>query len=448
MNRFQRFVMRAPIGLYRVGLGGVLGSRFLLLEHVGRNSEQLRSTALEVLETGDDGAPVIASGFGESSQWYKNVSANHRHLMERGARLRHRVRPGLDRLAQRLALPRAPRSRGGRSRAYIFVQMLILVVLAVYAGHAADEDGQGFAITYAVLLAVLTLQWYGVRRVDAAEWSGITGRYIGGMAVLASAMVVSAFLDDDARLALWAVLVVVFVIGAIVQAAMAGETRMGMVATDSMSEQLGLFTIIVLGEVVVGVVDGLSETERDTLTIVTGLLALCVGFGFWWNYFDFAGRRVPRTDRPTMVAWLNTHLPMAAAIAAAGAGMIGLIEHAGDGRTPPPTVWLISGAAALLLVCLAALVMTIDYDADDAPLARPVSVARRWRSRSARHRRVPARGLGARAPARGRLVRHLAVRVPSPGHPSRARAQPVEVSAATTSELRGPQCKTATEGRA
>ena len=76
MNKVQRFFFRAPIGLYRVGLGGLLGSRFLLLEHTGRTSGQLRQVALEVLETGDDDAPVIASGFGESSQWYKNVTVD------------------------------------------------------------------------------------------------------------------------------------------------------------------------------------------------------------------------------------------------------------------------------------------------------------------------------------------------------------------------------------
>ncbi|MDJ0769487.1 MAG: low temperature requirement protein A [Ilumatobacter sp.] len=263
----------------------------------------------------------------------------------------------------------------GRSRSYIFVQMLILVVLAVYAGHATDEDGQGFAIVYAVLLVVLTLQWYGVRRVDTAEWSRVTGRYIGGMVLLAALMVVSAFLDDDARVALWAGLVVVFVAGAAVQTAMAGETRTAIAGTESLSERLGLFTIIVLGEVVVGVVDGLSEAERDTTTIVTGLLALSVGFGFWWNYFDFAGRRVPRVGRTPLVTWLMVHLPMAAAIAGAGAGMVGLIEPAGDDRTPAPTAWLIGGSTALLLVSLAAIVLTIDYREPDRQVARSVVTA-------------------------------------------------------------------------
>jgi deazaflavin-dependent oxidoreductase (nitroreductase family) len=74
MSRFGRFMMRAPIGLYRVGLGGLLGKRFLLLEHTGRRSGLLRRTMLEVVER--DAAPIVVSGYGERSDWYRNVSAD------------------------------------------------------------------------------------------------------------------------------------------------------------------------------------------------------------------------------------------------------------------------------------------------------------------------------------------------------------------------------------
>ncbi len=39
--------MRAPIGPYRIGLGGLLGRRFLLLEHVGRRSGLPRHTVID-----------------------------------------------------------------------------------------------------------------------------------------------------------------------------------------------------------------------------------------------------------------------------------------------------------------------------------------------------------------------------------------------------------------
>lgn len=84
MNRFQRFFMRAPIQLYRFRLGGLLGKRFLLLEHVGRSSGLLRRTVLEVVEHPEGGDPVIVSGLGESSQWFRNVSANPDVWITRG----------------------------------------------------------------------------------------------------------------------------------------------------------------------------------------------------------------------------------------------------------------------------------------------------------------------------------------------------------------------------
>ena len=79
--------------------------------------------------------------------------------------------------------------------------------------------------------------------------------------------------------------------------------------TESLVERFGLFTIIVLGEVVFGVVDGLSSPEHDAKTITTGMIALVIGFGFWWIYFDLVGRRLPRSDAARVANWLLSHLP-------------------------------------------------------------------------------------------------------------------------------------------
>jgi low temperature requirement protein LtrA len=58
----------------------------------------------------------------------------------------------------------------------------------------------------------------------------------------------------------------------------------------------------VLGEVVVGVVDGLSEVERDLPTIATAILGLTIGFGFWWTYFDLPGPAYREPEEP----WLHS----------------------------------------------------------------------------------------------------------------------------------------------
>ena len=122
------------------------------------------------------------------------------------------------------------------------------------------------------------------------------------------------------------------------------------------SERFALFTIIVLGEVVVGVVDGLTKADEGWTTKGVGLLCLGIGFGIWWNYFDFVGRRTPRPGLGVRGLWLVVHLPLAMSVAATGAGMVSLIEHATDDRTPTATAWLIGGSVALLCVSLSVIV--------------------------------------------------------------------------------------------
>ena len=71
----KRMLFRAPIGLYRSRLGFLLGTRFLMLEHVGRKSGETRRTVLEVVLNEED-AVYVASGWGTSSQWLRNIEAN------------------------------------------------------------------------------------------------------------------------------------------------------------------------------------------------------------------------------------------------------------------------------------------------------------------------------------------------------------------------------------
>ena len=247
-----------------------------------------------------------------------------------------------------------------RTRFFVFVQMGLLALLAVFAGHAADETGSEFAIVYTLYLVVLAYLWWTVRRVDSAEYNRLTGQYLVTNAVAIVVMATSIFLDDQARVTLWTVFVVGYLL-----AAVAINARSDILAdiTDSTVERFGLFTIIVLGEVVVGVVDGLSEVEIDFLAVVTGLLGLCVGFALWWTYFDFAGRRLPRRTSLSQLQWIFGHLPFAMSIAVVGGSMVSLIEHAHDASTPSTTAWLLAGAVALGLVANVVIMTSLsDYD--------------------------------------------------------------------------------------
>ena len=83
----SRLLFRAPIWLYRLGLGWLLGRRFLLLNHVGRKSGQVRQAVLEVVDhDAETGTYFVASGFGRKSQWFRNVQAQPEVMIQIGRR--------------------------------------------------------------------------------------------------------------------------------------------------------------------------------------------------------------------------------------------------------------------------------------------------------------------------------------------------------------------------
>lgn len=82
----RRALARAPIVLYRWGLGGLLGNRILLLEHVGRRSGERRFVVLEVADRPAPDRFVVVSGFGTRAQWFRNVVAQPRVRVSVGRR--------------------------------------------------------------------------------------------------------------------------------------------------------------------------------------------------------------------------------------------------------------------------------------------------------------------------------------------------------------------------
>jgi low temperature requirement protein LtrA len=87
---------------------------------------------------------------------------------------------------------------------------------------------------------------------------------------------------------------------------------------------------------VTGVVNDLADRPIDALTLAVALIAVVVGFGAWWTYFDFAGHRTPRHTPTATAQWMLTHLPLTASVAAMGAAMVTLVEHDTPRAHPRP----------------------------------------------------------------------------------------------------------------
>ena len=69
-----RTLFRAPIPLWRLGLGPVLGKIMMLITHTGRKSGRIRRTMVEYHAR--DGVKYVAAAWGEKADWYLNIRAN------------------------------------------------------------------------------------------------------------------------------------------------------------------------------------------------------------------------------------------------------------------------------------------------------------------------------------------------------------------------------------
>lgn len=73
---------KTPTFLYRLGLGKLFGNYVLILSTRGRKTEKTHRTPVEYFL--HEGRYYIISGFGEQTDWYKNISVNPLVTLQNG----------------------------------------------------------------------------------------------------------------------------------------------------------------------------------------------------------------------------------------------------------------------------------------------------------------------------------------------------------------------------
>ncbi|MFC8520589.1 low temperature requirement protein A [Streptomyces sp. NPDC057257] len=261
-----------------------------------------------------------------------------------------------------------------RGRSLFLLQILVLVPLGAFIPKAGGAEGAHFAVNAGILFAVLAVLWFLAGRGSAAEFRKPTRLYVIATAACAVVLFASAGLPAGTRTLTWGVLALAYLAGiAWTILAAAPVQEMALALTDALVERFGLLIIIVLGETVTGVVDGLASEPTTAMSLAVGLVAVVVGFGTWWTYFDFAGHRPPRRTRTVTLQWMLTHLPLTAAVTAMGAAMVGLVEHAHADATPAATAWVLCGGVAVVLAATMLLATGLEVWRDERDLYRPLA---------------------------------------------------------------------------
>jgi low temperature requirement protein LtrA len=267
-------------------------------------------------------------------------------------------------------------------RILLLLQMGGAGAMAVNISGAFSNTFSGFALSYAFMRLILVLEYVRVFRTLKSSESAnpLVKRYIIGFSIAAIIWLISAFVPvTEVRFALW-------VIGLIIDFATpntAGKLHSKFAPHIShLPERMGLFTLIVLGESIVGIVTGLTEQVWDVYSVIEASLGLCIAFSLWWLYFDSTGRLPIQILREkgrisAYLIWLYTHFPLVVAITAVGVGIRRLVSSDQHSALANSDLWLICGSVAISLISQSILqLISIDRDTHDFTRRKKFAISR------------------------------------------------------------------------
>lgn len=216
-------------------------------------------------------------------------------------------------------------------RVMTMTQMIGVLVLAVGLPRmfASLEDADGrvdtsiMVLGYVVMRVALVMQWLRAARQDPARRRACL-TYVGATLVAQAGWVGLLFSGATGPLAF---ALIVALVGVELAGPWLAEFRDGGTPWHAhhIVERNALFTIIALGEGVVGTVASLSavvETQGWTVdAALIGTAGLGLTFGLWWIYYILPSAPVLHAHRDRSFVWGYTQMLVVTAIVATGAGL-------------------------------------------------------------------------------------------------------------------------------
>jgi low temperature requirement protein LtrA len=263
-----------------------------------------------------------------------------------------------------------------RTRVFTFLQMFTVTAMAVFAHNALGDGAVGFALAYAAFQLILTYLWWRTG-VHDPNHRALSYPYSLVFLITTLIFVASVFVDVPVRFYLWAIALVASLLQPLLVFSMGRnnpriqqQIDQSATASAAIVERFGLFTLIVLGEVIVGVVQGVAGQHDLSWQVgITAALGMVLAIGLWWLYFDFVSHRLPRPGTIMLSIWMYAHLPLTIGIATAGAAILNVVSHTG-GLLSPDVRWLLVTAVMIALLGIAVLMQTLQTSSVQQPIYR------------------------------------------------------------------------------
>ncbi len=241
----------------------------------------------------------------------------------------------------------------GVQRGLTFVQIFAVAVMAANARDALDSRSTaGFAAAYAAVRLVLVAQYLRARHVKEAR--SLTRRYIAGHGIAAAMWLLSALVPSPARLWIWTA---AFAID--LGTPWLAVSHSVKVPPDAahLPERFGLFTLILLGESVVAVMQGMeSQDSWPPEAVLSAILGMGVPFlTCWWYFRRAAGSELRvrnQRDAIRFHVWSYAHLPLSIGIVVVGVGIQRIVTAASHYSVSQPERTILAGAVATVVIAM------------------------------------------------------------------------------------------------
>ena len=237
-------------------------------------------------------------------------------------------------------------------RLAMFAAMLAIAALALSVHDAFHGGSAAFAAAY-VLVRVVLIGLYARARRHVPAARELCGRYIVGFGVGASLWLASLLVPEPIRYGFWAAGLAVELATPLLSSRAIARTPYD---TSHVPERFGLFTIIVLGECVLLVATGVSETSWRAASVFTAAIGFAMVASLWWVYFDFTETSAIRERRPWAgQVYVYGHLLIVLGLTSVAVGIEHAILEVGEGPLGAGARWALCGGIVLFLLSTTAI---------------------------------------------------------------------------------------------
>ncbi len=228
--------------------------------------------------------------------------------------------------------------------------MAMSLLMARVIPDAYGDGGPYFVGAYLVFRMIANVVSFRSADSDRRK---VLWRFVPLTVVASLVAVAGGFIDDPARTWIWLASLVIDLVAA--RAAEQGDWH---IRAGHFAERYGLLVIIALGELIVAIGVGLSESQVDLNLGVTLVVAVLATALLWWSYFDWVADRVE--DHLSSLtgfaqgafardAYTILHYPLVAGIVLFSVAVAEITAHPDEALEALPRTLLALGFALVLL---------------------------------------------------------------------------------------------------